>query len=112
MDHNDILAADREGRLPDFSLADLREMRKICARHLQNQNSFMVQPCASVEREILRKEAQEAEHRAEQRHQTLVAEQQRLKAAIESLAKPHWVIWATFVAGAIAAIAALILLLR
>jgi hypothetical protein len=31
---------------------------------------------------------------------------------LERLEKPHWVIWATFVAGAIAAIAAVILLFR
>jgi hypothetical protein len=35
-----------------------------------------------------------------------------IKAAIERLEKPHWVIWATFFAGAIAAIASVILLFR
>jgi hypothetical protein len=31
---------------------------------------------------------------------------------LQHLEKPHWVVWATFVAGAIAAIAAVILLFR
>jgi len=68
MDFNDIIKADREGRLSDYSITDLQEMQKICAVHLQNRNEFMVHPCASVEREILRKE----EH---QRHEQLVASQ-------------------------------------
>ncbi len=63
MDFNDIIRADREGKLSDYSIADLREMQKICAVHLQNKNTFMVHPCESVERELLRKEEQ---HRHEQ----------------------------------------------
>ena len=39
-----------------------------------------------------------------------VEERQRRK--LDRLANPHWVVWATFVVGAIAAIAAVILLFR
>ena len=50
-------------------------------------------------------------------HLAASAELQRRKldgvhASLRRLEKPHWVIWATFVAGAIAAIAAVILLFR
>ena len=38
--------------------------------------------------------------------------QERQRRQLESLKKPHWVLWATLVAGAIAAAAAVILLLR
>jgi hypothetical protein len=45
-----------------------------------------------------------------------LAEQQqqfaRINSQLNRLEKPHWVIWATFFAGAIAAIAAVILLFR
>jgi hypothetical protein len=47
-----------------------------------------------------------AAHELQHRH--LVGVHSRL----ERLEKPHWLIWATFFAGAIAAIAALILLFR
>lgn len=60
MDFNEIIKADREGTLPNYSLTDLKEMRKICAGHLQNKHDFMVHPCESVEKEIRRKEAAEA----------------------------------------------------
>ena len=35
-----------------------------------------------------------------------------LKASVDDLAKPHWVLWATLVVGTIAAIASVILLFR
>jgi hypothetical protein len=50
--------------------------------------------------------------RVQQRIDLLVSEQAKLKHSVDELAKPHWLIWATFVAGAVAAIAAVILLFR
>ena len=43
---------------------------------------------------------------------TLNQGQKDLKFSVYQLAKPHWVLWATLVVGAIAAIAAVILLFR
>jgi hypothetical protein len=78
MDHNDIIAADRDGTLPNYSLSELKEMRVICARHLQSGNQIMIRPCESVEREIVRKETAESEQRAAARQEELAKmEQQR-----------------------------------
>jgi hypothetical protein len=112
MDINTALALLRDGKLRDCSLDDLRAMSAGSVVFIQNRIPDAVHLKAAVDDEILRKEAEAAERRAEQRHQALVAEQQRLKTSVESLAKPHWVIWATFIAGAIAAVAAVILLFR
>jgi hypothetical protein len=72
MDFNDILKADRDGTLTDYSLSDLKEMRKICAVHLQNRSAFMVDPCKSVERAILQKEREESEKRDASRQRDLL----------------------------------------
>ena len=101
MDINKALALLRCGQLRDCSLDDLRAISAGSVDFIQNRFPDAVHLKAAVDDEILRKEAQEAERRAEKRHQALVSEQQRLKTAVENLAKPHWVIWATFVAGAI-----------
>jgi hypothetical protein len=45
-------------------------------------------------------------------HLHRMASAERERRHFQQLRKPHWVIWATFVAGAIAAIAAMILLFR
>jgi hypothetical protein len=86
MDFNEIIKADSEGTLPKYSLADLMEMRKICAVHILNKNQFMVHPCESVEREIRRKESLVSEQRAQQRHQELVSLQQQPKSRPDD----HW----------------------
>jgi hypothetical protein len=112
MDIYKALALLKDGKLRDCSLDDLRAMSAGAVVFIQNRIPDAVYLKAAVDDEILRKEAQEAERRAEQRHQELVSEQQHLKTAVEDLGKPHWVIWATLVAGAIAAVAAVILLFR
>jgi hypothetical protein len=112
MDINDILKAEREGNLSGYGMVELREMRRICVLHVQKNDWFASGVIKSVEEEIRRKESNEAESRALQRHQETIAGQERLKTTIGSLAKPHWVIWATFIAGAIAALASVILLFR
>jgi hypothetical protein len=112
MDINDILKAEREGKLSDYSVTALQEMRRICTFHIQKNDSFAFGVIKSVDEEIRRKEAYKAESRALQRYQEIIAGQERLKTTVGSLAKPHWVVWATFVAGAIAAVAAVILLFR
>ncbi len=112
MDINNALALLRDGKLRDCSLDDLRAMSAGSVVFIQNRIPDAVHLKEAVDDEIRRKEAQEAERRAEQRHQTLVVGQQHLKTSVDSLAKPHWVLWATLVATAIAAIAGVILLFR
>ena len=112
MDINDILTTEREGKLSGYSIATLHEMRKICVTHIQKNDWFAFGAIKSVDDEISRKEANEVELKASLRHREMIAEQKRLKTAVDLLARPHWVIWATFVASAIAAIAAVILLFR
>jgi hypothetical protein len=112
MDLNDIRAAERDGKLSSQSKDTLKAMRETCVRHIQNADWSAVHIEHSVDEAIRRKEAEEMDERAAQRHQALLAEQERLKGSVDHLAKPHWVHWATLGAGAIAALAAVILLFR
>jgi hypothetical protein len=56
---------------------------------------------------------QERQHRELRcRVDSLVSGQAELKDAMDRLARPHWVLWATLIATAVAAIAGVILLFR
>jgi hypothetical protein len=112
MNLNDVRSAQRDGTLATQSIDTLKSMREVCVKHIQDADKSAIPIKQSVDEEIRRKETSEMEVKAEQRHQVLLAEQRRLRASVDRLAKPHWVLWATLIAGAIAAVAGVILLFR
>ena len=57
----------REGKLPDYSIDDLRVMSQTCARWMQGGNGDAVHTKDSVDKEIHRKEVTEAEQCSMQR---------------------------------------------
>lgn len=85
VDFNDIIKADRDGTLADYSLPELKEMRRICTLHLQKQDDFMIHPCASVESEIRRKEDAEVEQRIASRDREKIETIRNLDARIATI---------------------------
>jgi hypothetical protein len=66
----------------------------------------------SIDKELRRKEDAEREMGEQTRHGVIISGIQLLKSSVDQLAKPHWVLWATLIATAIAAVAGVILLFR
>ncbi len=65
MTSNDILKAEREGKLGDYSLEQLREMRRVCAHSIQSGNKSTLHAKESVDKEIHRKEMESTEQRGD-----------------------------------------------
>lgn len=78
MNFDDIREAEREGKLLDYSIVELRAMSQTCALWMQSGScKDAVHTKDSVDKEIARKEKLEAEQRAAaaatQRHEAAIA---------------------------------------
>jgi len=94
MEFNDIRKAEREGRLADYSLHDLRDMSRTCAKWLQSGDyQHHAHTKDSVDKEIQRKEMAEAQKQAD-----TVARQMHGEALTESRRATHYARWSFRVA--------------
>ena len=77
MELNDILEAMRDGRLSGYNIAQLRAMSQRCDVYILNRIPEATLAKDSIDKEIARKEALEAEQRAAaastQRHEAAIA---------------------------------------
>ena len=122
---NEAMQAAQEGRLISKGDEELGALLQACLRYCaSNPHSRVFDPTIdSIRDEIKRRASERAQIEAHSKHEEAMVqgkdhheetmtELEKLKASVDQLAKPHWVLWATLVATAIAAIAGVILLFR
>lgn len=112
MDINKALGLLRDDKLRDCSIDELRAMSAGSVVFIQNRVPDAVHLKTAIDAEILRKQAQEAEHRAEQRHGAVVAAQRGLQVSVERLSRPKWIEWAILVATVIGVLVGFAMLFR
>jgi hypothetical protein len=121
VDFNDALHAYQNGKLSDYSIADLRILRQKCAEQVSQQGPIMRDVISLIDYHIDIKNAADTEVRENARHQALIAEQQGLRSVVDSVASVQSTMKRTvdqihrldvwiLIAGAIAGLAGVILL--
>src|SRR6266446_4119533 len=78
MDINKALADFQAGKLPDYSLADLRSMSAGCVVFIQNRDPDAVHLKSAIDDEIRRKETQESADRLLHQTEKLVQHSEKL----------------------------------
>jgi hypothetical protein len=112
--YNDIMIAERDGKLPSFGIADLKSMRLTCVWQIHSGYNVTLATgtIETLDKEIRRKEDEERELKEIERQKIIIGKVDSLKHSVDQLSKPHPVLWWTLIATALAALAGLILLFR
>jgi predicted HicB family RNase H-like nuclease len=122
MDYREAFNVVHSGRITDVK--DVEELRSgLASLHRYYGTCHDASAKAAIEsfeNEISRRTQQDksktlhdlAMAQGQSLHGETMVELEKLKQSVDQLAKPHWVLWATLVATAIAAIVGVILLFR
>jgi hypothetical protein len=112
---NEAIKIAPEGRLAEKNDNELRRATTVLRKFLSGQMyppPLIQNSIEAIENELSRRQKDSHQEGVMGEMGKLKVEVGLLKNSIDQLSKPHWVLWATLVATAIAAIAGVVLLFR